>query len=318
MSVAHLYQLHSLLKARRTPLEKSRILETLECSDSTLKRTVRYLRNTLNAPLEYDRDLCGYYYSDEKFELPGLWFDNESLLLLVSLLKLKESMNLVLLEPQFEKLNNFLSETLRRQKIQVSQLDRIKVLPISARIPNHKIFQNIAIALLSRTQIDLVYHARGSDTQTQRTVSPQRLIYYKDNWYLDVYCHLRQGLRTFSLDRVKAASLLSDFAQEVEKKILDDHFASAYGIFSGKVEHTALLRFSETRARWVADEIWHPKQVGTWLADGRYELEIPYSDERELLMDIMRHLPEVEILSPPELIQTMLKHLKKAIDKHKS
>ena len=61
------------------------------------------------------------------------------------------------------------------------------------------------------------------------------------------------------------------------------------------------LRFSAERARWVADERWHPEQSGQYLTDGRYELRIPYRDERELVMDIMRHGADVEVLSPDSL-----------------
>ena len=67
---------------------------------------------------------------------------------------------------------------------------------------------------------------------------------------------------------------------------LDEHFATAYGIFAGTPTHTAVLRFTPERARWVVDEQWHPRQAGRFLDDGRYELQIPYSDARELIMDI--------------------------------
>jgi predicted DNA-binding transcriptional regulator YafY len=82
---------------------------------------------------------------------------------------------------------------------------------------------------------------------------------------------------------------------------LDEHFATAYGIFSGKANKTAVLRFSPERARWIADERWHPDQVGQFLMDGRYELRFPYRDSRELVMDILRHGPDVEVVAPEAL-----------------
>ena len=62
-----------------------------------------------------------------------------------------------------------------------------------------------------------------------------------------------------------------------------------------------MLRFTAERARWVADERWHPQQVGQFLTDGRYELRFPYRDPRELVMDILRHGREVEVVSPDAL-----------------
>lgn len=59
-----------------------------------------------------------------------------------------------------------------------------------------------------------------------------------------------------------------------------------------------VLRFSPDRASWVADERWHPQQVGRFQIDGSYELEVPCRDSRELVMDILRHGPDVEVSHP--------------------
>ena len=95
--------------------------------------------------------------------------------------------------------------------------------------------------------------------------------------------------------------MLSRAALDVPEAKLDEHFAAAYGIFAGSPKQIAVLRFTAERARWVADEQWHPRQAGRFLDDGRYELEVPYSDPRELVMDILRHGPDVEVIAPPEL-----------------
>ena len=59
--------------------------------------------------------------------------------------------------------------------------------------------------------------------------------------------------------------------------------------------------FSPRRARWVANELWHPKQRGYYDKHGYYLLEFPYSDERELIMDILKYGPDVEVLAPTDL-----------------
>ena len=76
--------------------------------------------------------------------------------------------------------------------------------------------------------------------------------HYRDNWYLDAWCELRKGLRSFAMDRVKNALETIDKAQDVAEKYLNDHYASSYGIFAGKANKTAVLLFSAERARWVS------------------------------------------------------------------
>lgn len=77
--------------------------------------------------------------------------------------------------------------------------------------------------------------------------------------------------------------------------------ASSYGIFSGEPKGWATILFSAKAARWVADEQWHSKQQGRHLPDGRYELKIPYSVSRELLMDILHYGADAEIVEPAVL-----------------
>jgi predicted DNA-binding transcriptional regulator YafY len=107
--------------------------------------------------------------------------------------------------------------------------------------------------------------------------------------------------RSFSVDRIRRATVLDDDALDVADDKLDEHYASAYGIFGGKADKIAVLRFTPERARWVADEQWHPQQEGAWLPDGSYELRIPYRESRELVMDVMRQGAGVEVTAPAEL-----------------
>jgi predicted DNA-binding transcriptional regulator YafY len=76
----------------------------------------------------------------------------------------------------------------------------------------------------------------------------------------------------------------------------------------------AVLRFSGERARWVADQVWHPEQVGRYLEDGSYELRIPYRDQRELVMDILRHGPHLVVMEPASLVDEVKRQLQGALD----
>ncbi len=75
--------------------------------------------------------------------------------------------------------------------------------------------------------------------------------------------------------------------------------------------HWAKLRFAPSRARWVAQERWHPDQRGRAEADGSYVLEVPYTDSRELMMDILKYGSEVEVLGPASLVATVAGEIRK-------
>ena len=89
--------------------------------------------------------------------------------------------------------------------------------------------------------------------------------------------------------------------------------SGSYGIFSGVPRHRARLQFTAERARWVAAERWHEHQSGTWLEDGSFVLEVPYADDRELVMDILKHGAAVKVLGPPELQERVRAELGSAL-----
>jgi len=62
----------------------------------------------------------------------------------------------------------------------------------------------------------------------------------------------------------------------------------------------------------VADEQWHTDQIGVWKGE-KYELQIPYSDPRELLMDILKYGPEVEVIAPDSLRRLIAERLNNAV-----
>jgi predicted DNA-binding transcriptional regulator YafY len=157
---------------------------------------------------------------------------------------------------------------------------------------------------------------KGRGEITEREISPQRLVHYRENWYLDAWCHMRNALRTFSMDRVQAAEICATRAMDVPEAELDEVLGSGYGIFAGRDVTWAKLRFSPAAARWVAAESWHPKQRGSYEADGSYILEIPYSDDRELVRDILRHGADVEVVTPASLREAVRAELVSALKRY--
>jgi predicted DNA-binding transcriptional regulator YafY len=138
-------------------------------------------------------------------------------------------------------------------------------------------------------------------------------VYYRENWYLDAWCHLRNELRSFAVDAIRRADIVETPAKNVPDKTLDSVLGAGYGIFSGRKVQWAKLRFSPERSRWVKSEKWHPRQRGKMLADGRYVLELPYSDPRELVMDILRYGADAEVLAPAALREQVVSRFRAAL-----
>ena len=313
-----IYEIHGCLRERRRPVSRADLAARLDrCAESTVYRLLRFMKDRLRAPIEWDEEAGGYFYrrdaAADAYELPGLWFNARELQALAVFERLFESMGPGLLAEQLAPLSRRVAGLLADRRLGLGEAARrIRVLGVAAR-PAGACFDTLAGATLQRRKLRLVYRGRERDRDTERIVSPQRLAHYRDSWYLDAKDHLRDALRSFSVDRVKEAVELEERAEDVPESELDGHFASSYGIFAGRANRTAVLRFSARRARWVADERWHPAQVGEYLPDRRYELRIPYRDDRELVMDILRHGAEVEVAGPEGLREAVAGQLRQAL-----
>lgn len=301
-----IFRLHRILANRRTPIAVADLRERLDdCSRATLYRDIAFLRDELGAPLDKDPETGGFICrpgpDGRAYELPGLWFSAAELQALVTFHELLGGLGSGLLEEHLAPFAGRIDELIRHRRLQLGELPRrVRLLGGAGRAPGVA-FQPVASALLERRELAFHYHSRSRDQHTERRVSPQRLVHYRDNWYLDAWDPARGALRTFSVDRIRHAQVLEAVARNIPDAELDQYFGDAYGIFSGKANKLAVLRFSAERSRWVADEHWHPRQSGQFDTDGRYELRVPYRDARELIGEILRHGAEVEVIGPAEL-----------------
>ena len=302
MNLERLYRIDRLLKEHRS-ISFEALREALDVSRATLKRDITDMRDRFNAPIEFDREAGGYRLGEPRvgprYQLPGLWFNASEIHALLTALQLLGNLQPGLLEARVAPLAERLRAILGSGDHSWQEVERrIRILQPGRRESKAEHFGTVAAALLKRQRLRIRHYNRERDVESERDVSPQRLVHYRDNWYLDAYCHLREDLRSFSVDAIREASLLEIKAREVAKAELDEYLKSGYGIFAGRAVEWASLKFTSRAARWVASQSWHSSQRARFEKDGSYVLEVPYADDRELIMEILKFGADVEVLSP--------------------
>ena len=315
-----LYRIEALIRARGS-VSFQTLLDELEVSRATLKRDLEYLRSRMGAPIEYDRDANGYRFATTpqlgtRHELPGLWFSEAELYSLLTAQQLLASLDSdgMLsrhLQPLLDRIRQLLGHGDGRQAAELLSA-RIRVVTTWRRPVPSRFFERVASALLQRQRLHLRYLTRGRGQVGERDVSPQRLVHYRNTWYLDAWCHRTEGLRRFALDAIEAAETLDTPAQELPLAQVQAEMDTGYGIYAGGRRQWATLHFDATAARWASREEWHPQQQGRWLDDGGYELRLPYVDATELAMDVLRQGEQVRVVSPASLVQTVKQRLQRA------
>ena len=329
------YKIELLLRGRGS-VSFAALQDELGVSPATLKRDLQYLRDRLGAPIVYDRDSNGYRFevslasaggrgaTATHHELPGVWFSERELHALLTMHQLMSGLDDdgVLarhLQPMMDRLQGLLGadESEARELVR-----RVKVIGTARRRVPSRYFELLGSALVQRRRVWLRYFKRGDRSVSEREVSPQRLVHYRNTWYLDAWCHASDALRRFALDAVEEARTLDTRARAVSIKELEAELDAGYGIYGGKGTKLrwATLVFEADAAQWVAQEEWHPQQRARWLApaagegvaSGRYELQVPYSDPTELMMDILRHGDRVRVVGDKALAAAVAQRLRHA------
>lgn len=320
---ARLYRIDQLLHERRV-VPTSIFLEQLEISLATLKRDLDYMKDRLHAPIGWDRLLRGYRFVDDPaamkhYSLPGLWFNASEIHALLSMQRLLSMIQPGILAPHIQPLLSRLQSLLGEGDHSSDEIQhRVRILGMAARNLGYRCFEVIGSALVNRKRLNINYYNRSRNEMTEREISPLRLVYYRDNWYLDAWCHMRGELRCFAMDVIRQAIMLDKPAINIADQKLDEVLGGDYGIFSGKCIVWAKLKFTPERSRWVSVENWHPEQKSHFDRDGNYHLEIPYSDDRELIMDILKYGGNVEVLSPQSLRKRVIEELSRACKQYTS
>jgi predicted DNA-binding transcriptional regulator YafY len=320
-NAARLYRIEALIR-NRGHVSFQTLLDELEVSPATLKRDLEYLRSRLGAPIEYDRALNGYRFGAQastgpRHELPGLWFDESelySLLMAQQLLSSLDSDGLLSrhLQPLLDRIHQLLASGEGDARAALL-MQRVKIVSAQRRPVPSRFFERVSAALLARRRIQLRYLTRTRREVSERDVSPQRLVHYRATWYLDAWCHRVGALRRFALDAIEQAKVLETAAKDMPLKKVAAAMDAGYGIYAGAEPQWAMLRFDPQAAQWAQREEWHPAQRGALQPDGSYVLQLPYVDDNELLMDVLRQGDQVQVLAPPALVAAVRARLAAAL-----
>ena len=283
-----------------------------ECSVKTAQRSINYFRERLMAPLEYDRSKRGYYLDDPSFELPLMWLSDAELLALLISKKLLTDASAGRLDEDLgrvtEKLGRLITESIPAA-IPPERIFSFHWTEFSPAAP--EIFNPVTGALINSKLLTFEYYSPANHERTRRTVEPHHLMNYMGNWHLLAWCRLRKAWRDFHLSRMKNCEVESGGFSPRPESEWKSNLVDSFGIFQGENVYHVVLRFSPLRARWVREQRWHPDQVLKELPDDSITLTVPVAHKIEIMMEILKHGSEVEVLEPGWLREEIRREIEK-------
>ncbi len=182
----------------------SELAARLEVNIRTLRRYIIMLQD-LGIPIEAQRGRNGAYVLSAGFKLPPMMFTNEEALALTVGLISARRLNLAdtdrAVESAFAKLERVMPLELKSRVRALTETITLDPHRASSTPPSEAVLSTMSSAAQLQQRVHIHYHPnQGEDTE--RDFDPYGLTYYLQKWYVVGYCHLRQDLRSFRLDRI--------------------------------------------------------------------------------------------------------------------
>jgi predicted DNA-binding transcriptional regulator YafY len=170
------------------------------------------------------------------------------------------------------------------------------------------ILNQVNQAAMDRRRVEMVYHSLQRKDKTLRKVDPYRVWFYDGTIYLIGLCHLREEVRMFVLDRIKAVTLTDERFTIPKDFNLDDFMRQSFRVMHDEL-YTVKVRISPAWARWVGEKIWHESQKVKKNGDGSLELIFLVAGLDEIKRWVLSFGPECQVLEPEKLKDIVRKDL---------
>jgi len=279
---------------------KKRLAKELEVSVRTIYRDLEYLENSLGAPLDYDSQKKGYYYKETTWRMPAILFTEQELL---SLLIAKNALLHYIKIPYFRYLLTAFEKIIKclpdgKYKNLDDMEDYISFRFGAIRNFNPYIMEEIVKSLRRKYSVKIRYHSVGKDEETERVVDPYHLDNLRGDWYLIGFCHLRNDIRVFSLNRILECYML-DKKFEIDPDFShEDFIKDAFGIIKSDKKEEVKILFRDLEARLVKERVWHSSQKIEELDDGSVVISMDLTGFEEIKKWVLSAGKDAEVLKP--------------------
>lgn len=281
------------------------LAKKLEMTPRTIQRDIEYMRDMYSAPIEYDYDHRGYYYSEPNFFIKSV------------LLTEGEFFSITLFDQMLEQYRNTpLEDDLRRIFAKIAQSlpatvsvqsaflnNQMSFIPDTAGKVDPKVFKAIFTALKTKSTITFDYQPLSKETYMKRTVDPYHAISQKGNWYVIGLCHDKNEPRMFTFSRIQNAALTKKHFTIPPTFNPNDYFDREMGVWASSREPvTVELLFDKEIRTFAIDRQWHSGQTVEQRKDGSVYVKFTTTQMPEVLRWVLGQGHTVKVLGPGELV----------------
>lgn len=310
-----IFYMDALIRDGRYPSVKA-FMERFEVSERTILNDIQFLKDRLDAPIQYSRFHRGYFYTDPTWQLsifPATEGDLLAFFLSVELAHRYLGTGFERpLRDSIKRLTNMLPD---KVQVSISELSSHYSLRAGAAAKTSpETLLALQEAIQNRHPVDMVYFTAQRGQETQRTIHPYHLFNMRGEWHLIAYDLFRQEIRQFALPRIRTLLVLKDEHFEVNSTFSAElYFGKSFQSEHGDTVVEVTLLFDVYQARYIRERTWHSSQQIEEQPDGGIIMRFNTGAIGEVQRWIMGYGGHVKVLAPESLAQSVASEFRAAL-----
>lgn len=289
------------------------LAEDLEAAERTVYRYLEII-NFVD-PIEFDREKNGYKFTHGD-RIKKLILSDDAMLALFAMGEAVSHLGAPFRNYFYKLLDQIINGS--QKKIAADTVPIcIKIQDAVQTQKTEEYFKTIYACIKEQRSIDITYRALYNNEITERRVDPYGLIFNEGAWLLNGYCHLRERIKNFAVDRIMDLKETWLHFQKKEGFDLEARLKHSWGIYDEE-DVKVTVRFSKKAAEFITRrDKWHSSEERKILPSGEVELSFTIAGVSEIRRWIYSWFPNVEVIEPAWFREQIRKDMLLTEKKHR-
>lgn len=162
-------------------------------------------------------------------------------------------------------------------------------------------------AMTENSELKIAYRKYTSDEVSEYTLQPYAVKESARRWYLVAWCHEREAVRVYGLDRIVNLEHTGRQFRMPQDFDVDALFATNFGVYlSSERPVEIVFKASVKEAGYLRDLPIHPSQKETGNDGERITFSIFVRPNESLLMELFRLGSRIEVVSPDPIREKLM------------
>lgn len=290
----------------------------LEVSRRVIFNDRNFMLYRLGAPIEYNRDKGGWFYTDKTWNLPGIYVTQGELMAFFLSLEIAKRYIGTDLESPLRSAVDKIAKAVKgpvsvdtnvlRSHYTFSEFNTITI--------DAQMLIDLHQAIINQQQVGMRYFSPKRGELTERTVYPYHLHNFQGDWFLVAFDTLREDYRTFLMGRIQEMKVLTEKFTRDERFSPEEWMGSAFQVYGGDEVREVSIWFSPQKAHFIRERQWHPSQRIEVQEDGSLLLHMKTGGLVEVRNWVLQFGSDAEILEPASLREESKSEIKAMLKRY--